>query len=237
MWLDEPVTEAELHQLDDFLASDAAPDGCMDISTLHGFLTAVAIGPGMVRPSEWLPVVWGDEESPEFESREEAERIFGVMMRLYNEILRTLRQSPDEFLPIIHEEETADAEPRPNPENWCLGFMMGVALRPDDWTPLFKKKYGATILFPIVALADEQMMVKELGPDARKELTRERLTEMIPSSVVSAYEHWLGRREPIDPNLAPSEPHAGRHAKVGRNDPCPCGSGKKYKKCCGAAKL
>ncbi len=23
--------------------------------------------------------------------------------------------------------------------------------------------------------------------------------------------------------------------KVGRNDPCPCGSGKKYKKCCGAA--
>ncbi|MEA1649028.1 MULTISPECIES: SEC-C metal-binding domain-containing protein [Nitrospirillum] len=25
-----------------------------------------------------------------------------------------------------------------------------------------------------------------------------------------------------------------RQAKVGRNDPCPCGSGKKYKRCCGA---
>ncbi|HEX2490711.1 MAG TPA: SEC-C metal-binding domain-containing protein, partial [Blastocatellia bacterium] len=24
-----------------------------------------------------------------------------------------------------------------------------------------------------------------------------------------------------------------RTEKVGRNDPCPCGSGKKYKKCCG----
>ena len=24
-----------------------------------------------------------------------------------------------------------------------------------------------------------------------------------------------------------------KNAKVGRNDPCPCGSGKKYKKCCG----
>ena len=24
------------------------------------------------------------------------------------------------------------------------------------------------------------------------------------------------------------------HKKIGRNDPCPCGSGKKYKKCCGA---
>jgi preprotein translocase subunit SecA len=30
-------------------------------------------------------------------------------------------------------------------------------------------------------------------------------------------------------------PEAGKAGKVGRNDPCPCGSGKKYKKCCGAA--
>ncbi|HEV7371204.1 YchJ family protein [Arenibaculum sp.] len=30
-------------------------------------------------------------------------------------------------------------------------------------------------------------------------------------------------------------PPPRRAAKVGRNDPCPCGSGRKYKKCCGAA--
>jgi uncharacterized protein YecA (UPF0149 family) len=29
-------------------------------------------------------------------------------------------------------------------------------------------------------------------------------------------------------------PAAAASQKVGRNDPCPCGSGKKYKKCCGA---
>ena len=28
---------------------------------------------------------------------------------------------------------------------------------------------------------------------------------------------------------------AQKKKKIGRNDPCPCGSGKKYKKCCGAA--
>jgi SEC-C motif len=28
--------------------------------------------------------------------------------------------------------------------------------------------------------------------------------------------------------------NGGEHMKIGRNDPCPCGSGKKYKKCCGA---
>jgi uncharacterized protein len=31
----------------------------------------------------------------------------------------------------------------------------------------------------------------------------------------------------------PSGP--ARAAKIGRNDPCPCGSGRKYKKCCGAS--
>src|SRR5262245_5961897 len=34
-------------------------------------------------------------------------------------------------------------------------------------------------------------------------------------------------------NFAPTEPYRAPD-KVGRNDPCPCGSGKKYKRCCGA---
>ena len=33
---------------------------------------------------------------------------------------------------------------------------------------------------------------------------------------------------------SPKQP-ARKESKVGRNDPCPCGSGKKYKKCCGRA--
>ncbi len=35
-------------------------------------------------------------------------------------------------------------------------------------------------------------------------------------------------------HVAPGLPYARTHPKVGRNDPCPCGSGRKYKKCCGA---
>jgi hypothetical protein len=37
-----------------------------------------------------------------------------------------------------------------------------------------------------------------------------------------------------DPALPRREPRVNPHPKVGRNDPCPCGSGKKFKKCCGA---
>ena len=41
------------------------------------------------------------------------------------------------------------------------------------------------------------------------------------------------RRLPEPPDLP--EPPAPVPRRVGRNDPCPCGSGKKYKKCCGPA--
>jgi preprotein translocase subunit SecA len=49
------------------------------------------------------------------------------------------------------------------------------------------------------------------------------------------------KRQEIILNQAGGDGEAGPHqvkrdaAKVGRNDPCPCGSGKKYKKCHGAA--
>ena len=45
------------------------------------------------------------------------------------------------------------------------------------------------------------------------------------------YEHWLPYREA----LYEREVAKTLQEKVGRNDPCPCGSGKKFKKCCGAA--
>ena len=38
-----------------------------------------------------------------------------------------------------------------------------------------------------------------------------------------------------DGKIVGPEPKRREEPKVGRNDPCPCGSGKKYKKCCGKA--
>ena len=37
------------------------------------------------------------------------------------------------------------------------------------------------------------------------------------------------------PDPAARRPQQREEPKVGRNDPCPCGSGQKYKKCCGRA--
>src|SRR5215471_1493164 len=51
-----------LDALDAFLSSDQSPPDSMMLSDLDGFLTAIAIGPELVMPSEWLPVIWGDDE-------------------------------------------------------------------------------------------------------------------------------------------------------------------------------
>jgi hypothetical protein len=55
------------------------------------------------------------------------------------------------------------------------------------------------------------------------------------------YRDWLARRgalvQEVAARIMPETraPRSTAHPKVGRNDPCPCGSGKKHKKCCGAA--
>ncbi|WP_420337192.1 SEC-C metal-binding domain-containing protein [Roseibium sp.] len=49
--------------------------------------------------------------------------------------------------------------------------------------------------------------------------------DVIPSQIEVLHHARLKLQTP--------DTHAGPKTKVGRNDPCPCGSGKKYKRCCG----
>ena len=41
---------------------------------------------------------------------------------------------------------------------------------------------------------------------------------------------------PADAENEAKQPYVRKEPKIGRNDPCPCGSGKKYKDCCGKDK-
>jgi preprotein translocase subunit SecA len=70
------------------------------------------------------------------------------------------------------------------------------------------------------------------------EQARERNHEMARSTQTNRQredEDTARRRAAAAASQAPSKPQTVRNAepKVGRNDPCPCGSGKKYKQCHG----
>ena len=92
----------DLDALDDYLMSDHAPDDSMGLSDLDGFLTGIVVGPELILPSEWLPVIWGGEE-PVFETEDEMRTVLGTIMGRYNEIVACLDTDPDDFDPILLE--------------------------------------------------------------------------------------------------------------------------------------
>ena len=77
MQLDQPLSDKEFNELDKFLLSDRCADDCMTMDSLHGFLTALAIGPQEIPMALWLPLVWGanGDGPPAFKSDKECERI------------------------------------------------------------------------------------------------------------------------------------------------------------------
>ncbi len=234
MLLDKPLLEREIDELDDFLSSDAVPDESMDIAMLHGFLTALVVGPRLVVPSEWLPAVWGSEDGPEFESLDEARRISGLIMRLYNSIILTLQDAPQKFLPIVYEQRTAEGKLEFSAEEWCEGFLTGTHLPAGDWEALVEDEENFVLLTPILALANEEAMRELLAADKGGKARRVKLLVMIPLAVAGMYDYWRSRRRERGTGMTVDNPPFGRRRRVGRNEPCPCGSGKKFKKCCAA---
>ena len=115
----------------------------MDIVTLDGFLTALAIGPELVPPSVWLPLVWGHEKEPDFASAVEAEYMVGLLMRRYNDIVRMFGEKSTGFEPLLYTQEVDGEMERIGEADWCAGFMEAVDFSFDDWQPLFDDKPAA----------------------------------------------------------------------------------------------
>ena len=235
MAIDQPLSEAELDELDEFLESDLAPDEAMDVCMLHGYLTAVAIGPVTLMPSQWLPRIWGEAGEPAFDTLERAQHILDLIVRYYNEIVRIFMETPENFLPALYEYEE-DGERTVSAEEWCIGFSLGVSLRSGDWEPLIEDDEYSGTLAPIIAFSMETAW-KEVTAGRNPDEMREALIALLPTAVQAIHAYWLPFREKRARGLTPDSFHFGGRSKVGRNALCPCGSGKKYKKCCGGARV
>ena len=96
-----PLTDEEVQELDEFLLYGVDDDKSMTIDTLDGYLHAIAIGPTTLAPSVWMPPIWGSGTSmmPAVESIEQLNRILELVMRLYNNIIANLEDSPPEIFP------------------------------------------------------------------------------------------------------------------------------------------
>jgi uncharacterized protein len=235
---DGPLADEEIRELDEFLLEAEGIDEAMDLSTLDGFLTAILCGPKTILPSEWLHWVWDmerGEDVPVFEDQAQAQRILGLLMRHMNDIAETLHEAPEDYEPVLMENPN-DGAPIPIIDDWCAGFMKGVQLDRDGWLPVLvgKPEWLSTILLYGTEEGWEALQKKELSLDEHKALANG-----LADSVQKIHAFWLAQRRTqaaagTGPEVLRRQP-VRNPDKVGRNEPCPCGSGKKFKHCHGGA--
>ena len=223
---DTPLDDTELERLQDFLRGRAASLGDLDaetdpgvlgLSELDGFLTGVASGPEPIMPSTWLLALWG-EVGHEFESEAQFEAVATLMIRHHNARSRVLMGAPAAFEPLFGDAAGASDL---GVDEWCSGYARAVSLTVEAW-----EAGGSTVadmLYPIFlfGLPDGWERLEAMSPDEERRLQGE-----VAPAARELHAYWQRRRMP-----AASRGRALR-ATVGRNAPCPCGSGSKYKHCC-----
>ncbi len=224
------MTAPEFPSLRDFLLAPTRPAGTFTYHAVQGFLFAIACSPEMVEPSEWLPVIFNDKPAG-FASEEEAQQILGELMALYNSVNTSLPEDcpvrPDPMANFDHDAPLA---------GWSRGFLAGHDWLDESWDVELEQEMedelGAILLaltlFSSRDVAERFQREGDFGPDSL-ETVAARAIELIPDAMAS-YAH-MGRIV-LAELYAPVEQRVV--TKVGRNEPCPCGSGKKFKQCHGS---
>lgn len=230
--MDLGLNDEELNALADFLNAEAFQEKAMDLSTLQGYLTAVVVGPQAVMPSRWLPRVWDREHGrlePEFDSLDQANHIINLLMRFMNGIATAFMNDPASFEPVYWREARWGAA------EWCEGFLRGTQFNEEAWALLWVGKPQCATPFLRLGTDDGMDITRQSG-DA------ERWMNAVVPALVEIHAFWKARRVDVSQGLSGQDSGASQARrptmraapKVGRNDSCPCGSGKKFKKCCGA---
>jgi uncharacterized protein len=230
------LTDAEFDRLSAVLERFGNQNS-MNLEQLDGFLAALVCCPDNVPPSKYLPEIWGDNIVLEgtFVAQPIFEEFISLIMRHWNAIVDTLR-SGDVHLPLL----LKDASGIAYANDWATGFMRGMELSKEDWGSLLDDEERGGWIIPILALAHEHDPDPTMRPYSEPitpEL-REKLIVGAAAGVSGIYRYFEAQRRLIEePGLGSSTTFRRTVPKIGRNDPCSCGSGKKFKHCCSKSTL
>jgi uncharacterized protein len=101
-----------------------------------------------------------------------------------------------------------------------------MKLAPAEWIALAEDERSRALIVPLVGFMDAGTDPAFIAADDMQQRLDE-AASMIPSCVL------LLRRIFETQVVRPVGTQSARRAKLGRNDPCSCGSGRKFKRCCG----
>ena len=222
-------SDQELDRLNALLHALPVENMPMTLSELDGYLVGVLACPDMITPPEWMRHVWGKTGEADFPDYKAAEETISAVMAHYNSIAEAMTRS-------LRVEPIYEVDPNSDEvmwEPWVDGFTRAMRLRSDAWTRLLDQadeETQGTMIF-IMALQDIYVGKSKFTDAEIDDIDRE-APDLIPNCVATILRHSrpeLSQQTPA--NLTKKPFRAGR--RPGRNDPCSCGSGSKYKQCCG----
>ena len=200
------------------------------VPEVMGALTALASAPASPHPSQWLLTLTDDAR---FEDEADARAFLQQVLGAYRELDALLQM--DEAVGPDGEDPTAVAQ-------WCRGYFQ-TARNDATWSA---DTDSMRRLMPMALLAGELDRVGEQGTGMHGDAMRAKWTAALSDLASAFYTQWADARAKHRPAAASEEIPPGdvsgdavpfKHdtPKLGRNAPCHCGSGKKYKQCHGKA--
>jgi len=211
----------DLVELDRLLGDLPLEEEAMILSQVDGLIAAILVVPEPIAPEEWLKLIWGGADRP-FADQARTDRLIELVMARKAGVAGALIKGGLRYKPLyefdpLHDETLWEV--------WIDGFTQGIQLRREAWLARLKDEderlaFAATGLTILVDASLNPGKHSEAAADA---------PDLIPELVEAVYR--LQRRLPCESETVASPPAA---VKPGRNAPCPCGSGRKFKKCCGA---
>lgn len=218
---------------------------------LHGYFFAIVTHPDVIPPSDWLPPLLGGEQGVTASDRATLERLIPPLMKLYNSLNDLVLTGHTPTLP-------AGCEPQRDPlanfwpdgplGRWAYGFGEAVErfghlheVIADHFAPDHEMVAEVELMmFFFQGLSNRETLkavLEEEEPAPSLEQTAAAMAEHLPHNLrrcadLARLLRFPGNDADATGDLAPRAPV--RSHKIGRNEPCPCGSGRKYKRCCGS---
>ena len=242
------LSDAELRELDELLAATPEPLQPLDIVMLEGYLCGVLVQPVLLDAGQWLVPIFDLDATPLPATIDPGwlDRIT-VLIQRHHAALNHRLVDEGWFDPLVFETAASDAE---TPTKTPTDLDAEAALEPPAYPPLWPWVVGfqyAVLQFPALGeLADDEVITtldrvfRHLPAQTEEEhqdvaridaehplASLDDAIEELVNNVVALFDLTHAARYKVD-NVKRDQP------KVGRNDPCPCGSGRKFKQCHGA---
>ncbi len=220
--LSGPLSDEEEAELVKFLES--LPEESLSLAKLHGLFTALAVGPGQVVSQELIGVLAIACGKLPIKDSEHAKRISAFLSRFYSEIIEDL--ASESFVPHLQPNDVVITDILPDMASWCQGFVLGMEQESSAWRSWFKDPRREKLTSLITRTAAIQKKSTASNAEQTGWQAHSVISDLVP--LIASYwrfESELNQLVRLGPELTLTEP--------ARNQPCPCGSGKKYKHCCG----